>query len=247
MAKIRDLVIDADSLVHAITEGGAGSTLGGESIEQDTIPLKLLKRKFKEMVEELRATFEVESITHKWGVGKTIVVLSDPETNFRYDLYPEYKANRKSREKSKEFFILRKWALKTYTWAKNCEADDVVAYYVRKGAIGISIDKDLLKGVAGLWYNSHHAHRTWHKTTKKEAKKFVLLQTLAGDSVDNIKGLPRVGLLTAEKLLDGDYTWEKVVKIYESKGLTEEDAILTRRLVDMGQWSKKKGVRLWKP
>ena len=67
-------------------------------------------------------------------------------------------------------------------------------------------------------------------------------------AVDNIPGLPRVAEATAIKLLDKfGWDWDGVVKAYESKGLTEKDAILTKRLTSMEQWTPKKGVKLWKP
>ena len=116
---------------------------------------------------------------------------------------------------------------------------------MKRGAIGISTDKDLLKGVEGTWYDAYH--KEWVYTNKETASRFVLLQSLAGDSTDGIKGLPRVGLKTAEKLLDKHGgTWEGVVQAYIEAGLTEEDAILTRRLVSMTQWKPSKGVKLWR-
>jgi DNA polymerase-1 len=180
--------------------------------------------------------------------GKTKVIFSDPAGNFRYELEPQYKANRKDLKKSPEFYALREWALKKYIYESNLEADDLCGYYARKGYIVCSIDKDVIKGVAGTFFDVYHARRTFHDTSELEARNFTLLQTLMGDTTDNIKGIKGVGEATAIKLLDKHgWSWDGVVKAYEEKGLTEDDAVLTRRLVGMDQWHKKKGLKLWQP
>jgi len=245
--KKKDIAIDADGLLFLVAGNAPVNDLEGDNIEDDIpVELKFLKKKFKMIVHDLVTSVEVESIWNKWKPGKIRLIFSDPDHNFRKDLDPGYKANRKHLERSPEFYALRDWAHKRYEVAKGCEADDLIARYVRKGAVGISMDKDLLQGVPGIWFNNHFMHKTWHTTTKEDSIKFTAMQTLAGDSTDNIKGLTRVGLKTAEKLLAGDYSWQNIVNIYKSKGMTEEDAILTRRLIGMDQY-KKKGIKLWTP
>ncbi len=83
--------------------------------------------------------------------------------------------------------------------------------------------------------------------TKEEADRFLLCQSLAGDSTDDIPGINRVGLPTADKLLCKDATFENVINVYKNKKLTKEDAILTRRLVGLDQWSgpRRNKVRLF--
>lgn len=247
--KVVDVVIDADSIPYTIapTLIPKKDSLEGVAIKVQKTKLKVLKKDFKELVEDFQAAVEVECAIRGWKLGEVKLIFSDPDGNFRYDIYPEYKANRAGQERTKDFYKIRAWALKKYGYAKQAEADDEVAHHVRNGAIGISIDKDLLYGVEGLWFNCHYKHRDWVLTTKEQAKKFNYHQTLAGDLTDNIKGINRVGLVTAETLLDGDYSWGKVIEIYEKKGLTEDDAILTRRLIGMDQWSPEDGVKLWKP
>ena len=190
-------------------------------------------------VDDYVQSAEVEAAFGGWKPGKVRLVFSDPKSNFRYDIYPDYKVNRKGRERTPEFTALKEWALDKYEWYDHCEADDIVAYLVRKkNAVGFSADKDLLYGVPGLWYDMYH--KCWHTTSDEDAKRFVAMQTLAGDPTDNIKGIRGVALKTAEKLLEGDYSWDNIVRIYKEKGYTEADAILTRRLIDMTQVKLKK-------
>ena len=242
------LFIDADHILHLVASEGPTSHLGGNvlTVKPD---MKALKRKFLSIVKEYEDSAAVEYICEAWKIKKkTILVFSDPDHNFRHDIFPGYKAGRPKR--SETFYRLRRWAhrLGNAKIAKNCEADDYVAAYVRAGGLGVSTDKDLLKGVPGYWYNPHFMAKAFHVTTKKEADHFTLLQTLAGDSTDKIPGIPRVGLKTAENLLKSNgESWEGVVKAYINAGLTEEDAILTRRLVGMDQYIPKRGIKLWQP
>jgi len=244
--KKKDIYIDADGLIYTVAYAqGTNASLGGSkvSMSEKGVNIKAMKAHYKRYVKDLYKSVEVLSITENWKPGKVHLVFSD-KTNFRYDIYPEYKANR-TQEKTEQYKKLKKWALKKGLVVKNCEADDVVSYYVRKGAIGMTADKDMLNGVAGIWYDTYH--QKWITTSKEEADKFVLIQSMMGDATDNIKGIFRVGIKTAErKLEENGATWDTVVQFYKEKGLTEEDAILTRRLVGMDQWHPKKGIRLWK-
>lgn len=243
---VRDIYIDADHILYAVAGNPAKNMLDGDILEVKP-DMAMLKRKFMSIVKDYEDLLATETVSKKFTLGATHLVFSDPYSNFRYDIYPEYKAHRKG-DRSKAFYRLRKWAHKKYPPVKNTEADDIVAYYVRKGAVGVSTDKDLLKGVPGRWLDCYHSRMSYEKTKKKAARYFVLVQTLAGDPTDNIKGMPRVGHTTAEKLLERfGADWLGVVAAYASKGLTETDAVLTRRLVGMDQWSPKKGVRLWNP
>ena len=247
--KTRDLYIDADHLLYNVAGNKAKDSLDGEVIEQK-VNIEPLKEAFHLGVKAIEDAIAVTTVSKKFKVGLTYLVFSDPEGNFRFDIFPDYKKNRAGKVQSDEFCALRAYAHKlgSALLVNGIEADDVVAYYVRKGAIGASTDKDLLKGVKGRWFDCYSSRWSYSKVKKKDADHFVLLQTLAGDSTDGIKGLPRVGMKTAENLLtsNGD-SWDGVVKAYENAGLKLEDAILTRRLVGMDQWSPKNGVQLWLP
>ena len=245
--KIRDLYIDADHLLYNVAGNKPKDSLAGDVIEAK-VHMEPLKLAFLQEVDDITDAVAVEVVAKKFRLGKTYLVFSDPVTNFRFEIFPDYKKSRRDLKMSDSFYKLKEWAhtLKNAIVGRNVEADDIVAYYVRNGAVGASTDKDLLAGVPGRWYDNYHSRKSYRKVGKKEAYRFTLLQTLAGDSTDGIPGIPGVGMKTAEKLLaEFGESWSGVVKAYESRGLTEEDAILTRRLVCMGQWTPKKGVKLW--
>ena len=270
---IKGIAIDADYLIFECTESrdNKGSYFTAEDGFEDKEykkPLKPFKDKFKDslgyLLKEIFASLPGE-FTEDLDIicfrglripkdymrefhtkhGYIKLCFSDPKGNFRTLTCTQSTRLIRKGERSKEFYRLRKWALKEYGYPKGFEADDEVAHLVRdKGYLGASMDKDLL-GTEGTWFDTYHSRRHIVKTTKEEAAKFVLLQTLAGDPTDNIKGIPRVGMATAHKLLD-EFGWDMrgAIKAYESKGLTEYDAILNRRLVDMHQYDGKE-LQLW--
>ena len=247
--KTRDLYIDADHLLYNVAGQKAKDSLEGEVIQQK-VDMAPLKEAFNQGVKAIEDAVAVATVSKKFKVGWTYLVFSDPQGNFRYDIFPDYKKSRQGKVQSDEFYALRRWAHvhPDSIVVDGTEADDVVAYYVRKGAIGASNDKDILKGVKGRWFDTYYSRWSYSKVKKKDADRFVLLQTLAGDSTDGIKGIPRVAMKTAENLLTSNgESWDGVVKSYENAGLKLEDAILTRRLVGMDQWDPKSGVQLWLP
>jgi DNA polymerase-1 len=183
--------------------------------------------------------------------------------NFRYDIYPEYKANRKGGKVPAGLLGLKKKLLEKHGSDKvelheAIEADDaVIAKYNKDIHILAAVDKDVLYSVEGThwnYYSSSHYNidPKWLVVTQDTANVHHFIQTLTGDKTDNIIGLHRVGQKTAEKLLlpytTQEKCWEVVVDTYKSKGKTEEDALLTMRLVNMHMVTYNEGkyeLKLW--
>jgi 5'-3' exonuclease len=126
--------------------------------------------------------------------------------NFRRDLFPDYKANRKKDEDPERvklfadaYEFLRE-ELEAVP-AIGQEADDLLAtWQTEDPGIIISIDKDMLQ-VPGTHFNN----KDWQyiEVTEDEANYNLHKQILMGDPSDNIKGLPRIGAKKAEALLHG--------------------------------------------
>lgn len=142
---------------------------------------------------------------------------------FRYDVYPEYKAKRKKSSRSILFPSLKEYAIQKFgfKYFEALEADDLVSYfsYTRpEKTIICSPDKDVLKQCVGMHYN--YGKSEFVHTSPEEAINFLWVQTLMGDSTDNIKGLPGVGIKTAENWLKGrtkdfeSFTLRKYVEEY---------------------------------
>ena len=94
------------------------------------------------------------------------------------------------------------------------EADDAVATDMTvNGAFHCGIDKDILQ-IAGKHYN--YVKKEWKIITPDEAILILHRQILMGDTSDNIPGLPKWGVKTAEKAIQNPNTaLEDVMEIYQ--------------------------------
>jgi DNA polymerase-1 len=115
------------------------------------------------------------------------------------------------------------------------------------GNIIISPDKDM-KQIPGQLYNLDEKFTI----TKREGATWHLIQTLAGDQTDGYGGVPGIGVKRAEVLFNKEgYSWKTVVKAFEDKDLSEEDALINARLariltVDDYDFKNKRPI-LWNP
>lgn len=145
-----------------------------------------------------------------------------------------YKGNRKT-EKPEHYPAIKQHLLEAHgaSVVDNCEADDTLGFHQTGGmyrrdaveheTVICTVDKDLLM-IPGLHYNWRQGSEVID-VSEEDANKFFFTQWLTGDSVDNIPGLHRVGIKTAEKLLADVVTvpemYEVVKAAYESREHTE--------------------------
>jgi DNA polymerase-1 len=201
---------------------------------------------------------EIQEITFT----KDVVLFFTQGKNFRHEVCPMYKANRKHTRYPQGLKELKELLLQTYNGeiCEGIEADDAVVYLKRTHPdkyVLCSPDKDVYRSVAGKHFNyyqstQHKIAMKWVETSKEDAEEFPYIQTLTGDSTDNIRGCPGIGAKRAILILKGCSTplerWEAVVKAFESKGLTAKDAIRDMRLVNMHQVERDKdGKWIWNP
>tara|TARA_B100001057_G_scaffold140510_1_gene140172 strand:+ start:1755 stop:2471 length:717 start_codon:yes stop_codon:yes gene_type:complete len=179
-----------------------------------------------------------------------ILAFSDTE-NYRYDIFPNYKSNRRNTRKPLGLKALRSWAIESYDSRvfPRLEADDVCGIMATEDPTFVAVSGDKDFGTLPItWYNM--LRDEMRSVTPEEADKFHLIQTLAGDPTDGYMGVKGIGTKTAEKILEKDgYNWETVVATYEKAGLTEDDALVTARLARILRASDYDGVdiKLWTP
>jgi DNA polymerase-1 len=179
-----------------------------------------------------------------------ILAFSDTE-NYRYDIFPNYKSNRRNTRKPLGLKALREWAIESYDSRvfPRLEADDVCGIMATEDPTFVAVSGDKDFGTLPItWYNM--LRDEMRSVTPEEADKFHLIQTLAGDPTDGYMGVKGIGTKTAEKILEKDgYNWETVVATYEKAGLTEDDALVTARLARILRASDYDGVdiKLWTP
>ncbi len=147
---------------------------------------------------------------------------------FRNELYDQYKANRAEppEELRPQFPLVRRAAEAFAAHAiemEGFEADDLIATYAReaeaKGArvTIVSSDKDLMQLVSDrVLMLDTMKNRTLGREEVFEKfgvgpEKVVDVQSLAGDSVDNVPGAPGIGVKTAAQLLDEYGTLEDLL------------------------------------
>jgi DNA polymerase-1 len=213
------LLIDADVLAFEAAVVAEESIQWKEELWTVHADMALAKARVINRIEEFKDNLRCKNV---------VLCLSD-RANFRRKLYPDYKANR---AKSRLPIILRQvkqWIIDELggvLW-DNLEADDVIsilATSMEEETIIVSIDKDF-KSVPGIFFDYNKGE--YHQPSVEEADNFHLIQTLTGDPTDGYGGVPKIGAVTAKRLLDKNgYTWETVAKCYEDAGLTEQDALM---------------------
>ncbi len=157
------------------------------------------------------------------------VIFDSARKTFRNEIYSDYKANRSEApdDLAPQFEYIRKSVLAFNLPSvdlPNYEADDLIATYVdqilKKGAkvTIVSSDKDLMqlykKGVR-IFDPMKNKFITDDDVLKKfgvDASKVIDVQSLAGDSSDNVPGVPGIGIKTAAELINKYGTLENLLK-----------------------------------
>ncbi len=186
--------------------------------------------------------------------GDEITMVFSDRYTFRHELNLLYKAHRRDKRSPLGINDLREWVCDEWKSIRvdRLEADDVLGIIGSAdphGSIIVSGDKDFAT-VPCTWYN--FLKDETRRITKEEADFQHLVQTLAGDATDGYFGVPRVGLKTAEKILNAEGAeWQTVVNAYEKAFMDEEDALLNARMAFIlrdGYYNKKtKEITLWTP
>jgi DNA polymerase-1 len=140
-------------------------------------------------------------------------ILSDPKANWRNDVWPAYKSNRKDGIRPLLLDYLKQYMRDKYQaehWAE-LEADDVLGIlntepqeYSGKRIL-VGRDKDF-KTIPGLYHRLKDfdvkGNPVVQEITEWEATRFHMYQTLKGDMTDGYPGCPGIGDKRAEELLD---------------------------------------------
>lgn len=167
----------------------------------------------------------VTNICDKCSVNDYVIILGAVGSkNFRYDINPTYKSNRKSIKKPIMLDKVRAMVVSEFnTVSIPClEADDVVRIYYEggEGNAVASIDKDL-KTFPCKIYDSYHDSFTYIMPQQADAN--FKRQLLMGDSTDGYSGIKGIGKAKADKLLIEGIDIDGIKQMYIDNGLTELD------------------------
>jgi DNA polymerase I len=170
----------------------------------------------------------------------SVKIFLSGESNFRYDIYPEYKANR-TQPKPKWLQECREY-LVTYWGAKvteGIEADDALGMEQTKESIIASDDKDMLQ-IPGHHYNIRTQQHL--QVTEDEAVWMLYYQLLVGDGADNIKGCKGIGKVKANRALEvGMSEWE-MFEVVRNLYNNDEELLMNARVLKIQQ---QQGEPLW--
>ncbi len=187
------------------------------------------------------------------------VIFDSARKNFRNEIYSDYKGNRSDApddlipqfdyiRKSVEAFNLPSVELLNY------EADDLIATYSEQilsagaKATIISSDKDLMQlykkniRIYDPMKNKYISEDDIYNKFGVEPKKVIDVQALAGDSSDNVPGVPGIGIKTAAELINKYKTLEnllqKAEEIKQNKRRetlieNKDKAIISKKLVTL--------------
>ncbi len=187
------------------------------------------------------------------------VIFDSARKNFRNEIYKDYKANRSDPpdDLAPQFEYIRK-AVDAFNVPRieqiNYEADDLIATYAEKiiadGAkvTIISSDKDLMQLVSDK-IRLYDPMKNKEIGEKEVIEKFgvkptqvIDVQSLAGDSSDNIPGVPGIGIKTAAELINKYKNLDNLLKnandIPQKKRKqtlieNNKSALLSRKLVTL--------------
>ncbi len=157
------------------------------------------------------------------------VIFDSARKTFRNQIYSEYKANRSEApdDLAPQFEFIRKSVLAfnlPSVELPNYEADDLIATYVdqilKKGAkvTIVSSDKDLMQlfrkdvRIFDPMKNKFISEEDIQKKFGVNSSKVIDVQSLAGDSSDNVPGVPGIGIKTAAELINKYGNLETLLK-----------------------------------
>ncbi len=189
------------------------------------------------------------------------VIFDTARKNFRNDIYAQYKANRDETPEDliPQFSLIRE-ATRAFDIPalemEGYEADDLIAAYAKqakeagKKVVIVSSDKDLMQLVGDGVRMLDPMKSKWIEEEQVIEKfgvppnRVVDVQSLAGDSVDNVPGVPGIGIKTAAQLINEygslDELLSRAEEIKQPKRREKllnhaEDARISRRLVRLDE------------
>ncbi len=187
------------------------------------------------------------------------VIFDSARKNFRNEIYKDYKANRSDAPDDliPQFDFIRK-SVNAFNLPSveliNYEADDLIATYVDQILkIGakvtiVSSDKDLMQlynknvRIYDPMKNKFIAEEDVVKKFGVKSDKVIEVQSLAGDSSDNVPGVPGIGVKTAAELINKYGNLEKLLsnahEIKQNKRRetileNKEKALISKKLVTL--------------
>ena len=204
----------------------------------------------------------VTDYADKLGATNIIVCLTDPDANWRVQLNPTYKSNRKNLQPPALLGVVKGYLSTEYKSfiRPRLEADDVMGILathpslIEGRKIIVSEDKDM-RTIPAQVFAPNRGELGVLEVSELDADRFHMWQTMVGDTVDGYAGARGIGPNSefAEEIVTAprEDLWDIVIEAFASVGLTEDDAIMQARMARILRSEdynlKTKGIRLWSP
>lgn len=233
--------------MRALLDGDIYSFRAAASAEHDGLGIAIYR------VEEM-----IDKTLAETGADEFSIFLSG-DNNFRYEIYPEYKANR-TQPKPQYLREVKDYLIQKYKAevSDGCEADDLlgIAQCANENTIICSIDKDL-RMIPGMHYSFEirgritRGPRTGEEWIKPmeicnvkpiEGLRAFYYQLLVGDSTDNIKGAPGIGPVKAAAILEGLSTEKELLEAVRDHYSSDEEMLMNGQCL----WIFRKENDRWK-
>jgi len=235
------LLIDADFIVYKACAAAESEVDFGDDVI-------LVTSNFDDAY---RATErELTKIRNNFGEFSDMILFFSDSKNFRKQIEKSYKGHRNRKKPCGYKRVINALKEKYKVIIKpTLEADDAMGIYATKftGNCIVSPDKDM-RQIPGKLYNFDEVFTV----SKDEGAKWHLIQALAGDQTDGYGGVPGIGVKRATSLFEEQgYSWKTVLKAFDAKNLTEDEALVNARLAriltaDDYDFTKKEPI-LWSP
>ncbi len=173
-------------------------------------------------------------------------------SNYRYKLYPDYKANRTA-PKPNHYYTLRDHLITAHnaTIAIGEEADDLLgitqcATLKEDSTIIVSIDKDLNQ-IPGNHFQFVKGEQYY--VSPIMGTRWFYKQLLIGDTADNLRGITGLGPVKAGRFLDDVEDEREMYQITLELYISEYGADAESKLLNNGQlfWIRRTPGELWQP
>ena len=237
------LLIDADLFLFRASVIAEEETDWGDDIWSLATDLKVAKKIF---------TDQIKGFQELLGSDEILMCISD-SVNFRKSVYPSYKSNRKKSRKPVGYKAMVEWVEATWPSHRQAtlEADDIMGILGSAPDIDtviVSDDKDM-KTIPSKLYRPNDGDLL--DVSLLEADTNFYTQTLTGDTTDGFAGCPKVGAVTAAKILGSRPDWSLVESAFSKAGLSRDDAITQARLARILRYedwdATNEAIKLWSP
>jgi len=199
------LLIDADVLRYQLAFANTTSVdWNGSGDKAEAIQPERAKAGLEDYLGDLIEKFDAHSF---------VLALSCKQGNFRKELYPAYKENRKTKPKPALWYVLDEFIYNDFRdcliEAPDLEGDDVLGLlathpspkWIPDNRIVVSIDKDMQTLPGIRLYMPNRPDEGVREISPHEADLYWMKQALTGDAVDNYPGFPGIGPAKADEIL----------------------------------------------